>query len=345
MGFKRERSDLIRDRVLVIAEAGVNHNGDIGLARELVKAAAEAGADLVKFQTFTADNLVSRNAAKAEYQKKTSGESETQFEMLRRLELTRDDHHRLMECCAEFGVGFFSTGFDLASVEFLDKLGFIRHKIPSGEITNYPYLRQIGGYGKEVILSTGMANLGEIEAALKVLQEAGTPREKIIVLHCTTEYPTPMAEVNLRAMCSIQEAFQVRVGYSDHTQGVEIPIAAVALGAVVIEKHFTLDRSLPGPDHQASLEPGEMAMMVQGIRNLELALGNGVKTPTPSEMKNREIARKSIVAKGIITKGNLFSLDNMDAKRPGNGMCPMMIPQLVGRHAGRDFMDGEQIEL
>lgn len=336
---------MIRDRVLVIAEAGVNHNGDIGLARELVKAAAEAGADLVKFQTFKADSLVSKEAPKAEYQKKSNSVSETQYAMLKRLELSKEDHHTLIQCCEKKGIGFFSTGFDLDSVYFLDNLGFTRHKIPSGEITNYPYLRQIGGYGKEVMLSTGMANLGEIEAALQVLQEAGTQREKIIVLHCTTEYPTPMEEVNLRAMCSIQEAFQVRVGYSDHTQGIEIPIAAVALGAVVIEKHFTLDRSLPGPDHQASLEPGEMARMVQGIRNLELALGNGVKTPTPSEIKNREIARKSIVAKGKIKKGKPFSLDNMEAKRPGNGISPMMIPHLVGRQAGRDFLDGERIEL
>ena len=334
---------MMRPRTLIIAEAGVNHNGDMALAHELVDAAAEAGADLVKFQTFSAEALVAKDAPKADYQKRLTAGDENQFGMLKRLELSPADHLALMDRCRERGIGFFSTGFDLASLVFLEGLGFTRHKVPSGEITNYPYLRKMGSFGKEVLLSTGMANLGEIEAALQVLEESGTPREKIIVLHCTTEYPTPMCEVNLRAMRAIGEAFGVRIGYSDHTPGIEIPIAAVAMGAIVIEKHFTLNRNLPGPDHQASLELGELKEMVRVIRNVEVALGDGIKRPTPSELKNKQVARKSIVAIGTIREGEPFTDDNLGSKRPGSGLSPMEMPALIGRLADREYGDGEML--
>ena len=334
---------MMRPRTLIIAEAGVNHNGDMALAHELVDAAAEAGADLVKFQTFSAEALVAKDAPKADYQKRLTAGDEKQFGMLKRLELSPANHRALMDQCRERGIGFFSTGFDLASLVFLEGLGFTRHKVPSGEITNYPYLRKMGSFGKEVLLSTGMANLGEIEAALQVLEESGTPREKIIVLHCTTEYPTPMCEVNLRAMRAIGEAFGVRVGYSDHTSGIEIPIAAVAMGAIVIEKHFTLNRNLPGPDHQASLELGELKEMVRVIRNVEVALGDGIKRPTPSELKNKQVARKSIVAIGTIREGEPFTDDNLGSKRPGSGLSPMEMPVLIGRLADREYRDGEML--
>ena len=333
----------MRPRTLIIAEAGVNHNGDMALAHKLVDAAAEGGADLVKFQTFSAEALVAKDAPKADYQKRLTAGDENQFGMLKRLELSPANHQALMDRCRERGIGFFSTGFDLSSLDFLEGLGFTRHKVPSGEITNYPYLRKMGSFGKEVLLSTGMADLGEIEAALRVLEEAGTPREKVIVLHCTTEYPTPMGEVNLRAMRAIGEAFGVRVGYSDHTPGIEIPIAAVAMGATVIEKHFTLDRNLPGPDHQASLEPSELKEMVRAIRNVEVALGDGIKKPTPSELKNRLVARKSIVAVGAIRKGELFTQDNLGSKRPGSGLSPMELPALIGRMSDREYRDGEML--
>ena len=334
---------MMRPRTLIIAEAGVNHNGDMALAHELVDAAAEAGADLVKFQTFSAEALVAKDAPKADYQKRLTAGDENQFGMLKRLELSPADHLALMDRCRERGIGFFSTGFDLASLVFLEGLGFTRHKVPSGEITNYPYLRKMGSFGKEVLLSTGMANLGEIEAALQVLEESGTPREKIIVLHCTTEYPTPMGEVNLRAMRAIGEAFGVRVGYSDHTTGIEISIAAVAMGATVIEKHFTLDRKLPGPDHQASLEPRELKEMVRAIRNVEVALGDGIKRPTPAELRNKQVARKSIVAIGTIREGEPFTDDNLGSKRPGSGLSPMEMPALIGRLADREYRDGEML--
>ena len=334
---------MMRPRTLIIAEAGVNHNGDMALAHELVDAAAEAGADLVKFQTFSAEALVAKDAPKADYQKRLTAGDENQFGMLKRLELSSANHRVLMDQCRERGIGFFSTGFDLASLVFLEGLGFTRHKVPSGEITNYPYLRKMGSFGKEVLLSTGMANLGEVEAALQVLEESGTPREKIIVLHCTTEYPTPMCEVNLRAMQAIGEAFGVRVGYSDHTSGIEIPIAAVAMGAIVIEKHFTLNRNLPGPDHQASLELGELKEMVRVIRNVEVALGDGIKRPTPSELKNKQVARKSIVAIGTIREGEPFTYDNLGSKRPGSGLSPMEMPVLIGRLADREYRDGEML--
>lgn len=333
------------NRTLIIAEAGVNHNGDLGLARQLIDAAAEAGADLVKFQTFNADRLATRTAQKASYQTQTTGSKESQHEMLRRLELTAEMHKELIAHCAARSIGFFSTGFDIESVDLLLSLGQDHFKIPSGEITNLPYLRHIGRLGKAVILSTGMATLGEIEAAIDVLEQAGTPRIDITVLHCTTEYPTPMTEVNLRAMRSIHAAFGVAVGYSDHTPGIEVAIAAVAMGASVIEKHFTLDRNLPGPDHKASLEPRELNAMVSAIRNIEVALGDGIKRLTPSEARNKPIARKSLVANRAIKAGEVFSAENITAKRPGTGISPMRWDEVMGRTASRDFAADELIEL
>lgn len=331
-------------RVLIIAEAGVNHNGDIELARRLVDVAADAGADLVKFQTFNADRLVTTRAGKAEYQARTSDADELQHAMIRRLELSREMHEELLAHCATRRIGFFSTPFDEQSVDLLLELGIDRFKVPSGEITNLPFLRHVGRYGKPVILSTGMATLGEIEAALGVLEEAGTPRSRIAVLHCNTEYPTPMADVNLRAMRSIHEAFGVPVGYSDHTQGIEVAIAAVAQGAVIIEKHFTLDRTLPGPDHAASLEPDELRAMVRAIRNVELALGDGIKRPSASEAKNKPIARKSLVAARAIRAGEPYTAENLAVKRPGTGVSPMRWDEVLGRPAPRDFAPDELIE-
>jgi N,N'-diacetyllegionaminate synthase len=331
--------------VLIIAEAGVNHNGDMQMARQLIDAAAEAGADLVKFQTFRADRLVTTTARKAAYQMATTAAEESQHEMIRRLELTDAMHDELIAHCHQRKIEFFSTAFDLESLDYLMGLGMPRIKVPSGEITNLPYLRKVGGFGKEVILSTGMSNLGEIEAAIDALEKAGTSRERIIVLHCNTEYPVPMPEVNLRAMRSIGEAFGVKVGFSDHTEGIEIAIAAVALGATVIEKHFTLDRSLPGPDHQASLEPGELKAMISAIRNVEMALGDGIKRPTLSESRNRPVARKSLVASVAIKQGEVFSVENLAVKRPGNGISPMRWDEVLGREAPRNFAADELIEL
>lgn len=333
-------------KTLIIAEAGVNHNGDIGLAKKLIAAAADAGADLVKFQTFTAKNLVSRSAAKAEYQKKTTESSESQLEMIQKLELSREDHTVLIEECRANGIGFFSTAFDFQSFDLLMELGCLEQiKIPSGEMTNLPLLRYMSRFGKPLMLSTGMANLGEIEAAIEAIEAAGTPRNLITVLHCTTEYPTPMEDVNLCAMVAMKKAFGVSTGYSDHTPGIEIPIAAVALGATVIEKHFTLDRNLPGPDHKASLEPHELKAMVEGIRNVERALGDGVKRPSPSELKNKPIARKSLVAIRPISAGEAFSTENIGAKRPGTGLSPMLWDEVVGRTAAKDFTIDELITL
>jgi len=331
---------------LVIAEAGVNHNGDIKLAKKLIAVAAEAGADLVKFQTFVTASNISRSAPKAEYQKGSTDPEESQYEMVRKLELSKDDHLELIEECKKRKIGFFSTAFDATSIDMLDELNVSDYvKVPSGELTNLPYLRYLTRHGKHVLLSTGMANLGEIEAAIDVVEQAGTPRDKITVLHCTTEYPTPMGDVNLRAMVNIGKAFGVSVGYSDHTPGIEVPIAAVALGATVIEKHFTLDRNLPGPDHRASLEPNELKAMVQGIRNIEKALGDGIKRPSPSELKNKPIARKSLVAARPIKAGEAFTEDNLMAKRPGTGISPMQWDDVIGRTAPRDFSEDELIEL
>jgi N,N'-diacetyllegionaminate synthase len=330
-------------KVLCIAEAGVNHNGDLELAKQLVDAAAEAGADLVKFQTFNANRMVTRSAKKADYQNQATGSKESQHEMLRRLELTVDMHHELIAHCAARNIGFFSTGFDIESVDLLVSLGQDHFKIPSGEITNLPYLRHIGQLGKAVIFSTGMATMGEIEAAIDVLGQAGTPRANITVLHCTTEYPTPMDEVNLRAMQSIHTAFGVAVGYSDHTSGIEVAIAAVALGACVIEKHFTLDRNLPGPDHKASLEPEELKAMIAAIRNIEIALGDGIKRLTPSEVRNKPIARKSLVAIRAIKAGEVFTAENITAKRPGTGISPMRWDEFIGQVAQRNYQADELI--
>ncbi len=330
---------------MIIAEAGVNHNGDLILARRLIDVAAEAGADMVKFQTFRADQLVTAQARKAEYQLRSTEVGESQYEMIRRLELTREMHYDLFDYCQARGIRFFSSGFDLESVDFLVELGLDCFKIPSGEITNLPYLRHVGRYGKSVILSTGMATLDEVGAALRVLEQAGTSRDRISVLHCNTEYPTPMCDVNLRAMLTIRDVFDVAVGYSDHTPGIEVAIAAVALGAKVIEKHFTLDRNMPGPDHKASLEPDELKAMVAAIRNIQQALGDGVKRSSPSEEKNLLIARKSLVAARAIRSGELFSAANLTVKRPGTGLSPMRWDEVIGSKASRDFAPDELIEL
>jgi N,N'-diacetyllegionaminate synthase len=335
----------MKHRTLIIAEAGVNHNGDLDLAKQLIEAAAAAGADLVKFQTFNAKRLVTHGAKKADYQNKTTDKQESHYEMLRRLELSPEMHRELVTHCAKSRIGFFSTGFDIESIDLLLSLGQDRFKIPSGEITNLPYLRHIGRLGKTIILSTGMSTLGDIEAAIEVLEQAGTLRANMTVLHCTTEYPTPMAEVNLRAMQSIQSAFGVDVGYSDHTHGIEVAIAAVAMGATIIEKHLTLDRNLPGPDHKASLEPNELKGMVAAIRHIEIALGDGIKRPTPSELKNKPIARKSMVSNQPIKTGELFSSKNITAKRPGTGISPMRWDEVIGRPASRDYSADEFIEL
>lgn len=333
-------------RTLIIAEAGVNHNGDIDLAKQLIAEAAAAGADLVKFQTFVATSLVSESAPKADYQKKTTQSDENQLEMIRKLELSRNDHVVLIEECRSHGIGFFSTAFDFQSFDLLMELGCLEQiKIPSGELTNLPLLRYMSRMGKPLMLSTGMANLGEIEAAIEVVEAVGTPRHLITVLHCTTEYPTPMDEVNLRAIVSMKQAFGVNTGYSDHTPGIEVPIAAVALGATVIEKHFTLDRNLPGPDHKASLEPHELKAMIDGIRNIERALGDGIKRPSVSELKNRSIARKSLVAIRSIRAGETFTTDNVGAKRPGTGLSPMRWDEVIGRVATNDFAVDELITL
>jgi N,N'-diacetyllegionaminate synthase len=331
-------------KTLIIAEAGVNHNGDINMAKRLIDIAANSGADLVKFQTFSADRLVTHGAAKADYQILATDNTESQHDMLRKLELTESMHNELIAHCASQNIGFFSTGFDVESINLLVGLGQELFKIPSGEITNLPYLRHIGKLDKTVILSTGMSNMDEIEAAINVLEESGTHRSKITVLHCTTAYPVPMSDVNLRAMQSIQKKLNVAVGYSDHTLGIEIPIAAVALGATIIEKHFTTDRSLPGPDHKASLEPAELLAMIDGIRNIEKALGDGVKRLMPSEITNLPIARKSIVAGLPIKAGALFTEHNLTAKRPGTGISPMQWGKLMGRTASRDYLGDELID-
>ncbi|KZR85002.1 N-acetylneuraminate synthase [Synechococcus sp. MIT S9504] len=329
---------------IIIAEAGVNHNGDLQLAKKLVDTASDAGADVVKFQTFQASQLATQHAEQAAYQQRALDSSEGQLAMLKRLELHFDQHVELIEYCQQKNIEFFSTAFDISSIELLASLKLKRWKVPSGEITNLPYLRHIGSQGQPVILSTGMANLGEIEAALAVLEQAGTSRSRITVLHCTTEYPAPLDEVNLRAMNTIAQSFGVAVGYSDHTDGISVPIAAVAMGATVIEKHLTLDRKLPGPDHKASLEPDQFAAMVRGIRTIERALGDGIKRPTPSEQNNLPVVRKSLVAARPICAGELFSEVNLTAKRPGTGISPMNWDAWIGRKALRDFAADALIE-
>ena len=332
-------------RTLIIAEAGVNHNGDIKLARDLIACAGASGADLVKFQSFITGKSISANAPKAIYQEKTTGAGESQYEMVRKLELSEADHWELQSECRRHNIDFFSTAFDLDSLDMLMKMGMDRIKVASGEITNLPLLRRMAQYRKPVILSTGMATLGEIEAALAVFEGGGVSRSNITVLHCNTEYPTPSGDVNLRAMQNIRNAFGVAVGYSDHTKGIEIAIAAVAMGATIIEKHFTLDRSLPGPDHLASLEPGELKDMVDSIRNVERAMGDGIKRPSPSEEKNKAIARKSLVARRAIRTGEAFSEENVTAKRPGTGLSPMRWDEIMGLRAARAFAEDELIEI
>lgn len=334
----------VNPKTFIIAEAGVNHNGSLKTALEMIDVAAKAGADAVKFQTFKAEKMISKYAPKAEYQKNTTGTEGSQLEMAKKFELGKAEHRELFDCCLEKKIQFISTPFDLESIDLLHDLGLQIFKIPSGEITNLPYLRRIGKLGRRVILSTGMARLGEIEDALLVLQEAGSSLSVITILHCNTAYPTPFDDVNLRAMLTIRAAFPgVEVGYSDHTQGIDIPIAAVAMGATVIEKHFTLDRTLPGPDHKASLVPKELHEMIQAIRHVEIALGDGVKKLTASEAKNKPIARKSIVAAGIIKKGEVFTAENLTVKRPGNGISPMRWDEVIGNVAEKDYEPDELI--
>ena len=331
-------------KTLIIAEAGVNHNGDLQLAKRLVDAATEAGADVVKFQTFQAQGLATDQANKAAYQKDATGGSENQLTMLQKLELTPEHHVQLIDHCKCCDIGFLSTAFDPVSIDLLASLNLQHWKIPSGEITNLPYLRKIRSFKQPVILSTGMANLGEIEAAIDVLEHAGTTRDQITALHCTTEYPAPLNEVNLRAMQTISQSFGVAMGYSDHTDGISVPIAAVAMGATVIEKHLTLNRTMEGPDHSASLDPEQFAAMVQGIRTIEQALGDGIKRPTPSEQANLPVVRKSLVAACPIRAGELFSEDNLTTKRPGTGLSPMQWDLWIGRPASRDFAPDELIQ-
>ena len=332
--------------VLIIAEAGVNHNGSLDIAKQLIDKAVEAGVDIIKFQTFKSEKLVSKAAKQAEYQQRNIGKKdESQLAMLKKLELSPSAHKELMDYCREKGIRFFSTAFDMDSIEYLHSLNLGLWKIPSGEITNYPYLRKIAQYHEPIILSTGMCELSDIEATLKVLVGFGVKKEQITILHCNTEYPTPYSDVNLRAMLEIRDRFGVQVGYSDHTQGIEVPIAAVALGASVIEKHFTLDKNMEGPDHKASLEPDELRAMVCAIRNVEQTLGSGHKTISESERKNIEIARKSIVAACPIKKGELFTEENLTVKRPGNGISPMRWSEVIGKTAVKDFEEEEMIVL
>lgn len=329
--------------VYIIAEAGVNHNGSLDLAKQLVDVAVSAGADAVKFQTFKTSNLVSKKAEKADYQKKATAADESQFEMIKKLELSEDMHHELLAYCKLKNIEFLSTPFDHDSIELLNKLGLNTFKIPSGEIVNLPYLRHIGRLNKKVILSTGMANLGEVEAAIDVLVAAGTDRANICVLHANTEYPTPICDVNLRAMQTMGQAFDLPYGYSDHTEGIEVPIAAVALGASVIEKHFTLDKTMEGPDHKASLEPQELHAMVRSIRNIQQALGSFVKQTSPSEAKNKTVARKSIVAKTAIKQGEILTESNIAVKRPGTGINPMRWDEVIGTAAKKDYSEDDLI--
>lgn len=333
--------------VLIIAEAGVNHNGSIETAKKMIDKAVDADVDIIKFQTFKSEKLVSKSAQQAEYQKKNIGSSSdnSQLNMLKKLELSHSDHKELIEYCNQKGIKFFSTAFDLESVDYLHSLNIGLWKIPSGEITNYPYLKKIAQFGEPVILSTGMCEMQDIEAALKVLTDNGLSKDKISILHCNTEYPTPFKDVNLLAMNELKKRFGVRVGYSDHTKGIEVPIAAVALGAEIIEKHFTLDRNMEGPDHKASLEPDELKAMVLSIRNIELALGDGHKTVSESERKNMAVARKSIVASKDIKAGEVFNENNLTVKRPGNGISPMDWEKVIGKTAKKDFVEDQLIEL
>lgn len=341
--MERGQGETAMSRIFIIAEAGVNHNGSLETAKRLVEEAARAGADAVKFQTFRAEALVCKDAKKADYQMETTEQTESQLEMLKKLELTPAMHEELIACCREKHIMFLSTPFDIDSLHYLVQCGVEIIKVPSGEVTDYPYLREIGRTGKRVILSSGMSTLEEIGEAVKVLRDNGS--RDITVLHCNTEYPTPYGDVNLRAMLTLKNELGAAVGYSDHTQGIEVPIAAAALGAVVLEKHFTLDRNMEGPDHRASLEPKELQAMVRAVRNIEAALGDGVKRPSESEKKNIGIVRRSIVAKCPIRAGEVFTEDNLTAKRPGNGISPMRWNDIVGQTAVRDFAEDELVEV
>jgi N,N'-diacetyllegionaminate synthase len=332
-------------KTIIIAEAGVNHNGNIEIAKKLIDVAFDAGVDYVKFQTFVAENLVSKQAEKADYQKQNTNNQETQLEMIKKLELSKSQHFELRDYAQSKNIKFFSTAFDLDSIDLLKELGITTGKIPSGEITNYPYLIKMARSFDKIFLSTGMSTMKEIKEAIDVLLENGRSLSDIIVLHCNTEYPTPMQDVNLLAMIGIKNELKVEIGYSDHTLGIEIPVAAVALGASVIEKHFTLDKTMEGPDHKASLNPEELKAMTLSIRNIEKALGNGVKVISKSEEKNKTIARKSIVAKKDIKKGEIFSVDNLTVKRPGTGINPMKWKTILGLIAKKDFSSDEIIEI
>lgn len=333
-------------KTLIIAEAGVNHNGSMETAKQLIDAAANAQVDYVKFQTFKADKIVTRSAKRATYQDTNTKNSDSQFEMLKKLELSEKMHRELIKYCESKGIKFLSTAFDLESMDFLKSLGINLAKIPSGEITNLPYLKKIASLFPEIVMSTGMADIEEIKAANKVLTDHGAKPESITILHCNTEYPTPMEDVNLKAILHIQKELGTQIGYSDHTLGIEVPIAAVAVGATVIEKHFTLDRNLPGPDHAASLEPFELKAMVNAIRNIEKALsGNGIKETSISEAKNKTIARKSLIAAREIKKGEKFTEENINVKRPGTGISPMKYDELLGTKANRDFKKDDLIQL
>jgi len=329
-------------KTLIIAEAGVNHNGNFEIAKQLVDKAVEAGADIVKFQTCKAENVISRYADKAEYQKVTTGEADSQLEMVRKLMLTYEEYGKLKEYCEEKGITFLSTAFDIPSVDYLHSIGMRLWKIPSGEITNLPLLLKIASLHEPIIMSTGMSKLSEVADAVKVLKENGAG--EISLLHCTTEYPAPYEDVNLKAIRTIKKAFSLPVGYSDHTKGIEIPVAAVASGAVIIEKHFTLDRNMEGPDHKASIEPDELKQMVNMIRHVEVAIGDGVKRVTASEEKNKDIARKSIIAKTVINAGDVFTEYNITTKRPGNGINPMLWFELLGKKAKHDYQEDFLIE-
>jgi N,N'-diacetyllegionaminate synthase len=333
-------------KVYIIAEAGINHNGDLKTAYRLIDAAKKAGVDAVKFQTFTAKNTISKFAPKADYQIESTDTEESQYEMIKKFELSKENHAKLMKYCNNKGIEFLSTPFDLESIDLLDDLGVKKFKIPSGEITNLPYIRSLSKKNKPLIISTGMANLSEIEQALDIVTLNGLLRKDVTILHCNTEYPTPIDDVNLNAMRTIKHAFPgVKVGYSDHTLGLEVPIAATALGATVIEKHFTLDKTMDGPDHKTSLEPDELKAMVEAIRNIESAMGNGIKQASNSELKNKPIARKSIVANSVIKKGDIYTDKNLAVKRPGNGISPMRWDDILGRKAIHEFKEDELIEI
>ena len=335
------------NHTIIIAEAGVNHNGSIELAKQLVDKAVEAGVDYIKFQTFKASKLVTKTAKKAEYQQRNiGGADDNQYMMLKKLELSDAAHNILIDYCQKKRIKFFSTAFDVDSIDYLHTLGINLWKIPSGEVTNYPFLKRVATYNEKTILSTGMCDIADVRAAVEALYKNGLSKENLLLLHCNTEYPTPFEDVNLKAMDALRKEFGVEVGYSDHTKGIEVPIAAVALGATVIEKHFTLDRNMEGPDHKASLEPDELKVMVSAIRNIEKAVsGNGTKHVSKSERKNIAIARKSIVAAKDIKKGELLSEENLTVKRPGTGISPMRWEELIGTKAIRDFTEEELIEL